>query len=55
MVVDRRAEDEKVLQQLADRWSAVLVAAPEHWAASFPIRWLPPDHPSGASEVSAIS
>ena len=28
-----------VLQQLADRWSALVHANPQHWAASFPIAW----------------
>ena len=28
-----------VLQQLADRWSALVRANPQHWAASFPIAW----------------
>ncbi len=28
-----------VLQAVADRWSATIEAHPEHWAASFPVRW----------------
>jgi lauroyl/myristoyl acyltransferase len=28
-----------VLQQLADRWSELIRASPEHWAASYRIRW----------------
>ena len=54
LVPDRRAEDEKLLQQLADGWTTLLREVPEHWAASFPIRWLP-DQPNGESESSAIS
>jgi lauroyl/myristoyl acyltransferase len=54
LVPDRRAEDEKLLQQLADSWTTLLREVPEHWAASFPIRWLPAQ-PSGESESSAIS
>ena len=54
MVPDRRAEDEKLLQQLADGWTTLLREVPEHWAASFPIRWLPAQ-PNGDSESSAIS
>jgi len=44
-VPDRKggAEAERaLLQQLADRWSAQLRAHPEHWAAVYPIDWLPP-------------
>jgi lauroyl/myristoyl acyltransferase len=34
------AEDEqKVLQILADRWSELIHANPEHWAAAYRIRW----------------
>jgi lauroyl/myristoyl acyltransferase len=54
IVPERRAEDEKVLQQLADRWSVLIRAVPEQWAASFPIRWLPPQ-PNGDSASSEIS
>ena len=54
IVPDRRAEDEKLLQQLADGWTTLLREVPEHWAASFPIRWLP-GQPNGDSESSAIS
>jgi lauroyl/myristoyl acyltransferase len=48
------AEDEKLLQQLADRWTVLLREVPEHWAASFRIRWMP-DQPSGDRESSEIS
>jgi lauroyl/myristoyl acyltransferase len=44
---DRRsgAEGERgVLQRLADRWTEVIRAHPEHWAAAYTIRWL--DGPS---------
>ncbi len=54
IVPDRRAEDEKLLQQLADGWTTLLREVPEHWAASFPIRWLPAQ-PNGESESSEIS
>jgi lauroyl/myristoyl acyltransferase len=54
LVPDRRAEDEKLLQQLADSWTTLLREVPEHWAASFPIRWLP-DQPNGESDSSDIS
>lgn len=43
-----RADEADVLQQLADRWSATISAAPDHWAASFPIRWIPPTDASGS-------
>ena len=33
------AEERRVLQLLADRWSDVVRTSPEHWAASFPIAW----------------
>lgn len=32
--------EREALQRLADRWSAVIRAHPEHWAAAYPIRWL---------------
>ena len=54
LVPDRRAEDEKLLQQLADSWTTVLREVPEHWAASFPIRWLP-GQPNGERASSEIS
>jgi lauroyl/myristoyl acyltransferase len=47
-VVDPPARDEgrdgerRVLQQLADRWSEVIRADPEHWAAVFPMQWRTP-------------
>jgi hypothetical protein len=28
------------LQQLAARWTEVIRAHPEHWAAVYPIRWV---------------
>jgi KDO2-lipid IV(A) lauroyltransferase len=31
-----------VLQELADRWTATLRRYPEHWAAVYPMTWLPP-------------
>lgn len=37
---DRDTADQAVLQQLADRWTALLRAHPEHWTAAFRIRWL---------------
>ena len=33
------AGEEHALQELADRWSALVGAHPQHWAASFPIAW----------------
>lgn len=49
--------DEATLQLLADRWTEVIRAAPEHWAASFPIAWRDGDggQVAGVSESSAIS
>ena len=32
-------EEQKVLQILADRWSELIRAHPEHWAAAYRIRW----------------
>jgi lauroyl/myristoyl acyltransferase len=32
--------EHRVLQSLADRWTALLQAHPDHWAASFPIAWV---------------
>lgn len=32
-------DERRVLQTLADRWSDQIEAAPDHWAASFPVRW----------------
>ncbi|MBM3677531.1 MAG: hypothetical protein FJW96_06555 [Actinobacteria bacterium] len=32
--------EQRVLQLLAERWSAAIERAPEHWAASFRIRWV---------------
>lgn len=46
----RRAGEDgerRVLQALADRWSEVIRMYPEHWAASYRIRWLD-DGPQGA-------
>jgi lauroyl/myristoyl acyltransferase len=34
------AGERRQLQELADRWSAVLRSHPEHWAAVYPIRWV---------------
>lgn len=31
--------EREVMQRLADRWSEMIVAHPEHWAASYRIRW----------------
>jgi lauroyl/myristoyl acyltransferase len=39
---DRRNGEQKVLQQLADRWSDIIRAAPDHWAAVYEIPWV--DH-----------
>jgi lauroyl/myristoyl acyltransferase len=42
---DRDTADRAVLQQFADRWTALLRAHPEHWSAAFRVRWqseLPP-------------
>jgi KDO2-lipid IV(A) lauroyltransferase len=36
--------ERRVLQALADRWSAMIRAHPEHWAAAYPMRWV--DGPS---------
>jgi lauroyl/myristoyl acyltransferase len=39
---DRRGagrSEQVVMQELADRWTALLRAHPEHWAASFAIDW----------------
>jgi lauroyl/myristoyl acyltransferase len=39
---DRRegeSGERRVLQQLAVRWSEMIAAHPEHWAAVYPIRW----------------
>jgi lauroyl/myristoyl acyltransferase len=33
------AGEATVLQQLADRWTALLRISPQHWAACFPIAW----------------
>jgi lauroyl/myristoyl acyltransferase len=38
---ERAAGERRQLQELADRWSAMLRAHPEHWAAVYPIRWVP--------------
>jgi lauroyl/myristoyl acyltransferase len=35
------AGEQAVLQRLADNWSAMIRAHPAHWAAVFPIDWLP--------------
>jgi lauroyl/myristoyl acyltransferase len=36
----REAGEQRVLQQLADRWSEIIRGSPEHWAAAYPIRWV---------------
>jgi lauroyl/myristoyl acyltransferase len=33
-------DEQRVLQELADRWTAQISAHPEHWAARFPIDWV---------------
>ena len=35
------AAEQEVLQQVADRWSAVIRRHPEHWWANFEISWEP--------------
>ncbi len=37
--------ERRVLQQLADRWSEVIRAHPEHWAAAYRIRWVDDQEP----------
>lgn len=34
------AGERRQLQELADRWSAMLRAHPEHWAAVYPVSWV---------------
>jgi lauroyl/myristoyl acyltransferase len=51
---DRDRDDQAVLQQLADRWTVLVRAAPEHWSAVFRIRWLA-GQPAGCSEASDSS
>ncbi len=36
-----RKAERALLQQLADRWTEQLRAHPEHWAAAYPMTWLP--------------
>lgn len=36
----RDGGEQRLLQQLVDRWSAVIRRHPEHWAAVYPIPWL---------------
>jgi lauroyl/myristoyl acyltransferase len=36
---DRDREEARVLQEVADRWTAMIRANPDQWAASFPIAW----------------
>ena len=36
-----RTVDREVLQRVADRWSELIRAHPEHWAAPYRIRWRP--------------
>jgi lauroyl/myristoyl acyltransferase len=48
---DRRAseaEEATVLQEVADRWSAMIRTHPDQWAASFRIAWVDDDSRSGA-------
>jgi lauroyl/myristoyl acyltransferase len=40
---DREEGERRVLQTLADRWSAMIRRYPEHWAASYPVRWIDRD------------
>lgn len=35
------ADEQKVLQHLADRWSEVIGEHPDQWAASYRVRWQP--------------
>ena len=37
---ERVAGERRLLQELADRWSAMVRAHPEHWAAVYPIHWV---------------
>jgi len=39
------AEDDEqvVLQRVADRWTELIRAHPDHWSANFPIAWEPPE------------
>jgi lauroyl/myristoyl acyltransferase len=39
---ERGSGDQRLLQQLADRWSEMIHAHPEHWAAVYRIRWQRP-------------
>jgi lauroyl/myristoyl acyltransferase len=34
------AGERRVLQELADRWTALVAANPQHWAAVYPVRWV---------------
>ena len=34
-----KADEPRVLQILADRWTTLIQSNPEHWAAPFPIGW----------------
>lgn len=36
----RDGGEQRLLQELVDRWSAVIRSNPEHWAAVYPIPWL---------------
>ncbi len=40
-----RVGEQRVLQELADRWSEMIRACPEHWAATYPIDWRAPASP----------
>ena len=35
-----RQGEQRVLQELADRWSDLVRMHPEHWAAVYPVRWV---------------
>jgi lauroyl/myristoyl acyltransferase len=50
-----RAGEVQALQELADRWSALVQANPEHWAAVYPIRWQPVNVASVATRARSVS
>jgi len=37
---ERRAGERRILQEVADRWTNLVAAHPEHWAAVYPVRWV---------------
>ena len=45
-----RAGERRVLQELADRWSEMIRARPEHWAAAYPIHWRAPSDEEAQKE-----